>query len=176
VVKLQPHEALSDKPLVLLVNQGSASASEILAGALRDNHRASLIGSTTFGKGRIQSVFELADGSAFLLTVAQYTTPRGTAIDQVGITPDAMCLSDDEVPDIQDTLLSGEPVDRAPAAMREAVKMRRRQVILQGDPCVVSGMRALRGETLPGTLTAQELDIQRPSSVQIIEVPQDDRA
>lgn len=60
--------------------------------------------------------------------------------------------------------------------MREAVKMRRRQVILQGDPCVVSGMRALRGETLPGTLTAQELDIQRPSSVQIIEVPQDDRA
>ena len=113
MVKLQPHEALSDKPLVLLVNQGSASASEILAGALRDNHRASLIGSTTFGKGRIQSVFELADGSAFLLTVAQYTTPRGTAIDQVGITPDAMCLSDDEVPDIQDTLLSGEPGARA---------------------------------------------------------------
>ncbi len=58
-------------PLVVLLNGNSASASEILAGALHDNHRASLIGDPTYGKGKIQSVFELADGSALFVTVAK---------------------------------------------------------------------------------------------------------
>lgn len=108
-VVLDTHRRMTDKPLVLLVNEGSASASEILAGALRDNGRATLVGGQTYGKGRMQSVFELHDGSAFLVTVAQYTTPLGVPIDRVGLRPDAMCLPDEAVPEPMDNFLGGEP-------------------------------------------------------------------
>ncbi|KAH0456698.1 hypothetical protein IEQ34_014605 [Dendrobium chrysotoxum] len=70
------------------VNRGTASASEILAGALKDNKRAVLYGEPTFGKGKIQSVFELSDGSGLAVTVARYETPGHTDIDKVGIIPD----------------------------------------------------------------------------------------
>ena len=60
---------------MVLVNEGTASASEILAGALQDNGRAQLVGSTTFGKGLIQSLFDLSDGSGLAVTVAKYETP-----------------------------------------------------------------------------------------------------
>lgn len=83
--------AQSDAPLVVLVNKQSASASEILAGALRDNGRARIIGDHTFGKGKIQSVFELEDGSAVFVTVAKYRTPAGAEIDQIGVVPDGAC-------------------------------------------------------------------------------------
>jgi carboxyl-terminal processing protease len=80
--------ALTDAPLAVLVNKGSASASEILAGALQDNHRALLVGERTFGKGLIQSLFELSDGSGLAVTVAQYETPNHTDIHKLGIMPD----------------------------------------------------------------------------------------
>jgi carboxyl-terminal processing protease len=70
------------------VNQGSASASEILAGALQDNGRAQLVGEKTFGKGLIQSLFNLSDGSGLAVTVAKYETPNHTDIHKLGITPD----------------------------------------------------------------------------------------
>ncbi|KAG0456921.1 hypothetical protein HPP92_022078 [Vanilla planifolia] len=76
------------EPLIVLVNKGTASASEILAGALKDNKRAVLYGEPTFGKGKIQSIFELSDGSGLAVTVARYETPGHTDIDKVGITPD----------------------------------------------------------------------------------------
>jgi C-terminal peptidase prc len=90
-VVLEGGQAMTQLPLTVLLNGGSASASEILAGALRDNHRAQLIGDTTFGKGKIQSVFELADGSALFVTVAKYKTPNLTDIDKHGIRPDTAC-------------------------------------------------------------------------------------
>ncbi|HEY9807691.1 MAG TPA: carboxyl-terminal processing protease CtpA [Candidatus Obscuribacterales bacterium] len=80
--------ALTQDPLVVLVNQGTASASEILAGALQDNGRAALVGEKTFGKGLIQSLFELSDGSGLAVTVAKYETPSHRDINKLGITPD----------------------------------------------------------------------------------------
>ena len=80
--------ALTRDPLVVLVNQGTASASEILAGALQDNGRAQLVGETTFGKGLIQSLFDLSDGSGLTVTVAKYETPKHRDIHKLGITPD----------------------------------------------------------------------------------------
>ena len=80
--------ALTDDPLVVLVNQGTASASEILAGALQDNGRAQLIGERTFGKGLIQSLFNLSDGSGLAVTIAKYETPNHHDINRQGIAPD----------------------------------------------------------------------------------------
>lgn len=80
--------ALTQDPLVILVNQGTASASEILAGALQDNHRAQLLGERTFGKGLIQSLFELSDGSGLAVTIAKYETPNHRDINKLGIKPD----------------------------------------------------------------------------------------
>ncbi|MBE9154287.1 S41 family peptidase [Cyanobium sp. LEGE 06113] len=80
--------ALTDKPLVVLVNEGSASASEILSGALQDNNRAVLVGQKTFGKGLVQSVRGLSDGSGMTVTIAKYLTPEGRDIHKYGIDPD----------------------------------------------------------------------------------------
>ncbi len=80
--------AVTNDPMVVLVNKGTASASEILAGALQDNQRAILIGEKTFGKGLIQSLFNLSDGSGLAVTVARYETPNHNDINKLGITPD----------------------------------------------------------------------------------------
>ena len=81
-------KALTKKPLIVLVNEGSASASEIVSGAIRDNKRGKLVGKKTFGKGLVQSMRTLVDGSGLTVTVAKYLTPNGTDINKFGITPD----------------------------------------------------------------------------------------
>ncbi len=82
--------ALQRGPMVVLVNEFSASAAELLAGALQDNHRAALVGARTFGKGSVQTIVDLPDGSGLKLTTALYYTPSGQAIQAHGVTPDVL--------------------------------------------------------------------------------------
>ncbi len=76
------------KPIVMLIDGGSASASEILSGALKDNHRATLVGSQSFGKGLVQKINNLSNGSGMNITISKYLTPNGTDINKKGIEPD----------------------------------------------------------------------------------------
>jgi carboxyl-terminal processing protease len=88
--------AITDKPLVVLIDQGSASASEILSGSLQDNSRAELVGQKTFGKGLVQAVRGLSDGSGLTVTIAKYLTPKGTDIHKNGIEPDVTSVMSEE--------------------------------------------------------------------------------
>ena len=82
------------KPLVILINEGSASASEIVAGALQDHKRAIILGAQSYGKGSVQTIFPLNDKSAIRMTTALYYTPSGDSIHKVGVTPDIEVKSD----------------------------------------------------------------------------------
>jgi carboxyl-terminal processing protease len=85
---VQPNGVYTDLPMVVLVNQYTASGSEVLSGALQDYHRATIAGNTTLGKGSYDSFFQLSDGSAIYLTIGRWLTPDGREIEGKGITPD----------------------------------------------------------------------------------------
>lgn len=89
---------LTDIPMVVLINKGSASASEIVSGALRDYNRAKLIGETSFGKGTIQQAEDLGDGAGLHVTIAKWLTPKGTWVHGVGLTPDITVKLDEKNP------------------------------------------------------------------------------
>jgi carboxyl-terminal processing protease len=107
------NRALTTKPLVVLVDGGSASASEILSGALQDNKRAAIVGTQTFGKGLVQSVRGLGDGSGLAVTIAKYLTPNGRDINKHGIDPDVVIkLTDAQRKELgQDRTKIGTPAD-----------------------------------------------------------------
>jgi len=95
---------LTDMPTIVLVDEGTASGSEIVAGALQDYKKATIVGTTTFGKGSVQDFEFLPDGSALKLTIAKWFTPNDRAIDQVGIEPDIVLEEMFEIPEGSDTV------------------------------------------------------------------------
>ena len=120
-----PGDALNGAPLVVLVDNGTASAAEIVAGALKDNHRALLMGRRTFGKGSVQTVLPLDADHAVKLTTARYYTPSGASIQAAGIQPDIV---------LQDLALSrarriavGDPRRARPAQSSEGRRRRRKR-------------------------------------------------
>jgi len=82
-------------PIVVIVNDGSASASEVVAEALQDNNRATILGTNTFGKGSVQTIIRLEDGSGLKLTTAKFYAPSGRSISEIGVTPDVIVENDD---------------------------------------------------------------------------------
>jgi carboxyl-terminal processing protease len=124
-----PGDALHGAPIVVLINGGSASAAEIVAGALKDNHRAKLMGRTTFGKGSVQTVIPLSGDRAIKLTTSLYYTPSGISINHRGIAPDIELERDPKPPSV--------PVpDTAP--------------LLQRDPEVRRAVQELKVPTVVG--------------------------
>jgi carboxyl-terminal processing protease len=125
-----PGDALNGAPIVVLINGGSASAAEIVAGALKDNHRAKLMGRTTFGKGSVQTVIPLSGDRALKLTTSLYYTPSGISINHRGIAPDIELERDPKPPSVP------VPAD-AP--------------LLQRDPEVKRAVEELKVPTIKGT-------------------------
>ncbi len=121
-------------PVVLLVNRGSASASEIVAGALQDQGRAVVVGSQTFGKGSVQTVVELDDGSALKLTVARYFTPSHRSIQDRGITPDVPVGGGEPPPVSTEAPQAGRPdgATRTDPQLDRAVDLLRAAKVFRG--------------------------------------------
>ena len=117
VLKADGNAALNKIPTVVLVNEGSASAAEILAGALHDQLKIKLIGKKTFGKGTVQTLENLSDGSVVKITIANWVLPSGLIIDKNGIEPDIKVdISDDDAKNKKDPQL-----DKALSVIKELV-------------------------------------------------------
>ncbi len=131
-------DELKGEPIVILVNLGSASASEIVSGCLQDLHRAVILGERTFGKGLVETVFQLDDGSALKLTVAKYYTPSHKVIEQRGIEPDILVpMSDEQQAALLLTRAPGglealSPTNRVQVAQIQDVQLERAQDLLKG--------------------------------------------
>jgi carboxyl-terminal processing protease len=134
-----PGDALNGAPIVILVNGGSASAAEIVAGALKDNHRATLMGRTTFGKGSVQTVIPLPGDRAIKLTTSLYYTPSGISINHRGIAPDIELERDPKPPSTP--LPADAPLLQRDAEVRRAVQELKIPTIRNGAPAVSAAAR-----------------------------------
>ena len=120
-------DVLDGAEMIVLVNQGSASASEIVAGALQDHGRAAVVGTPTFGKGLVQTVMPLSKGRAIKLTTSRYYTPSGDSIHETGITPDVFV---EDTPGFPDLSLTGSIDHKQDSQLVEAVDRLQRQRVM----------------------------------------------
>jgi len=97
-----PQKRITDLPLVVLVNRGTAGAAELVASAIQDNGRGDVLGDKTFGEGSVQKLIEVPDGSALILSIAKYYTANGKVIQDTGITPNILVASNDEIVAVSD--------------------------------------------------------------------------
>jgi carboxyl-terminal processing protease len=123
-------DILDGAAMAVLVNSGSASTSEIVAGALQDHNRATIVGTPTFGKGLVQTVMPLSKGRAIKLTTSRYYTPSGDSIHEIGIAPDVLI---GETPGFPDLSLSGILDREADAQLVEAMEQLRPQAVMHSN-------------------------------------------
>ncbi len=153
----KPNDILNGAPIVVLVNGGSASASEIVAGALQDHKRAVIMGAKTFGKGSVQTILPMENGSALKLTTARYYTPSGTSIQASGITPDIALANvkvsgDEATPDTQvkeanlARHLTSE--DDEPESAKEPTSPKGATTLARDDFALFEALNLLKGLTI----------------------------
>ncbi len=158
-----PGDLLNGAPLVVLVDEGTASAAEVVAGALQDNHRALIVGSRTFGKGSVQTVIPLPQGDAIKLTTSLYYTPSGRSIQAEGITPDVDVEALQVTPDEDDSgqaaaereaKLKSHLPNPAPAPATGAAAIKAADALAQRDFQLYQALNILKGmATLRATHT-----------------------
>jgi carboxyl-terminal processing protease len=144
--------AVTNLPLTVLVDGGSASASEIVTGALKDNRRASIVGTKTFGKGIVQQVNPLSDGSGLNVTIARYFTPNGTDIHHKGIVPDVVVpLTQAQVKTLSENpkLLASPSDPQYVKAVQNVSKMIQASTTTESTPTTSSGMTAPSAHFMP---------------------------
>ena len=117
---------LTSMPVVVLINGGSANASEIVTGALLDRERATLVGEKSFGKGSVQTLFPLTDGSGLYVTIARYHTPSGRVIDHVGLTPTIEVKGEPEKDKAKDAQLQRAIAEVRKAAVKDRSSARKK--------------------------------------------------
>ena len=123
-------DILDGASIIVLVNSGSASASEIVAGALQDHDRATIVGTSTFGKGLVQTVMPLSKGRAIKLTTSRYYTPSGDSIHETGISPDVII---DGSPDFPGASMSARIDRENDDQLMQAIELLRNQHVMHSD-------------------------------------------
>ena len=154
VRRATPGDILSGAPMVVLVNAGTASAAEITAGALKDDHRALILGTRTFGKGSVQTVIPLPEGGALKLTTSLYYTPSGSSIQAEGIAPDIVVpefkLSAPAAADnLTEANLAGHLANNAPTSQTNG-KIPAADQLAQQDFQLYEALNVLKGLTIAG--------------------------